>query len=145
MNDENNIISENKEIAEIFNDFFSTAATNLEIDKSEIYITEFTDINDPIFKAIKKYEMHPSIKKISEFISITEKFNFSSISCDDMKCIVNDLDISKATVYSSIPSKVFKQTFDICSDIITNMYNNNSTIAATFPSNMKYADVSPVR
>ena len=141
--DDNNIISENREIAEIFNDFFSTAATNLEIDKSEIYITEVIDINDPIFKAIKKYEMHPSIKKITESISITEKFNFSSVSCDDMKCIVNDLDISKATVYSSIPTKVFKQNFDICSDIITNMYNN-STIAATFPLNMKYADVSPV-
>ena len=51
--------------------------------------------------------------------------------------------ISKAMVYSSIPTKVFKQNFDICSDIITNMYNN-STIAATFPSNMKCADVSPV-
>ena len=122
MIDENNIISENKEIAEIFNDFFSTAATNLEIDKSEIYITEVIDINDPIFKAIKKYEMHPSIKKISESISITEKFNFPSVSCDDMKCIVNDLDISKATVYSSIPTKDFKQNFDICSDVITNMY-----------------------
>ena len=60
-----------------------------------------------------------------------------------MKCIVNDLDISKATVYSSIPTWIFKQNFDICSDIITNMYNN-SNIAATFPSNMKYADVSPV-
>ena len=87
--------------------------------------------------------MHPSIKKLTESISITEKFNFSSVSCDDMKCIVNDLDISKATVYSSIPTKVFKQNFDICSDVITNMYNN-STIAATFPSNMKYADVSPL-
>ena len=100
---ENNIISENKEIAEIFNDFFSTAATNLGIDKGEIYITEATDINDPILKAIKKYETHPSIKKITETISIIDKFNFSSVSCDDMKCIVNDLDISKATVYSSIP------------------------------------------
>ena len=129
-------------IAEILNEFVSTAATNLEIDKSEIYITEVTDINDPIFMAIKIYEMHPSIKKITESINITEKFNFSSVSCDDMKCIVNDLDISKATVYSSIPTKVFKQNFDICCDIITNMYNN-STIAATFPSNMKYA-VSPV-
>ena len=62
--DENNIISEKKEIAEIFNDFFSTAATNLEIDKSEIYITEVIDINDPIFKAIKKYEMHPLLFNI---------------------------------------------------------------------------------
>ena len=66
--------------------------------------------------------MHPSIKKISESISITEKFNFPSVSCDDMKCIVNDLDISKSTVYSSIPTKDFKQNFDICSDVIANMY-----------------------
>ena len=62
------------------------------------------------------------IKKITETVSINDKFNFSSVTCDDMKCIVNDLDISKATVYSSIPTGIFKQNFDICSDIITNMY-----------------------
>ena len=105
---ENNIISENKEIVEIFNDFFSTAATNLEIDKGEIYITEATNINDPILNAIKKYETHPSIKKITETVSINDKVNFSSVTCDDMKCIVNDLDISKATVYSSIPTGIYR-------------------------------------
>ena len=60
-----------------------------------------------------------------------------------MKSIVNAFDISNATVYSSIHTKVVKQNFDICCDIITNMYNN-STIVATFPSSMKYADVIPV-
>ena len=37
---ENNIISDNKEIAEIFNEFFSTATSNLEIDKCETYISD---------------------------------------------------------------------------------------------------------
>ena len=39
--------------------------------------------------------------------------------------------------------RAFPRKFDIYSDIITNMYNN-STIVATFPSNIKYADVSPL-
>ena len=87
-----------KETPEIFNNFLSTAASNLEIDYCETSITD-----DPICKALKKYEMHPSIKKRTE--SICKKINFSSVSCDDMKSVVDGLH-----TYRSVPTKVFKQT-----------------------------------
>ena len=63
--------------------------------------------------------------------------------CDDVQKIVSALDVSKTIAYCSIPTKVFIQNFDIYCGIITDIYNK-STISTTFPSNMKFADVSPV-
>ena len=59
-----------------------------------------TGISDPITKAIIKYENHPSIIKINEAHTITDKFKFSVVSCDDRQKIVNALDISKATAFT---------------------------------------------
>ena len=84
-----------------------------------------TGISDPITKAIIKYENRPIIIKINEAHTITDKFKFSVVSCDDIQKIVNALDTSKATAYNSIPTKLFKQNFDIFSGVITNIYNEN--------------------
>ena len=62
----NKIISENSDIAQIFNDFFSTAASKLNIEISDDHIMDVQYIKDRILKAIKKYEKHPSIIKINE-------------------------------------------------------------------------------
>ena len=127
----------------MFNDFFVSAATNLEIDVGDAYITDGKHISDPILNAIKKYEKHPSIIKITENISINNKFTFSTVPSHEVEAVVNSLDISKSTTYCNIPTKIFKQNFDICSGIITNIYNN-CTVVPNFPSIMKHADVSPV-
>ena len=101
-----------------------------------------TGISVPITKAIIKYENHPSIIKIDEANTITDKFKFSVVSCDDIQKIVNSLDTSKATAYNSIPTKLFKQNVDIFSAVITNIYNQ-TIVSANFPSNLKFADVCP--
>ena len=111
----NTIISENSEIAEVFNEFFDTQ-----------------NIDDPILKAIKKYEKHPSITKINENTRVDNKFSFSTVPLIDIKDVVNSLDASKSTTYCNIPTKIFKQNFDICSAV------------PNFPMTMKLADVSPV-
>ena len=78
-----------------------------------IYATRET-FNDPILAAIKKYEKHPSIIKIAENIETNEVFKFSPVSCKDVVEVVKSLDISKATTSRNIPTKVFKQNFDVC-------------------------------
>ena len=70
------------------------------------YTTDTTGITDPIIKAITKYEKHPSIIKINEALTITDKFNFPHVQCEDLQQIVNDLDVSKTTAYCSIPTGV---------------------------------------
>ena len=117
---------------------YETFSNDLPLD-----ITDAQHIRDPILKAIKKYENHPSIIKIVENVNVHDKFNFSPVSCKDVEMMVNCLDISKSTTSRNIPTKVFKQNFDICSGVITDIYNR-CTVVPNFPSNMKYADVNPV-
>ena len=76
-------------------------------------------------------------------IKIKEKFKFISVTCNDVENVVNRLDISKATTNRNIPTNIFRQNVDICSGIITNIYNN-CNIVPDFPSNLKYADVNPI-
>ena len=140
-NDE--IITDNAKVANIFNDFFSNVVLNLNIEENSLYISDTEGITDPVLKAIKKYENHPSIVKIKENVDAGNKFNFSRVSSNEMGNIVNNLDVSKANTYKNIPTKVFKQNVDIYLDIITNIYNN-SIIKPNFSSKMKCADINPV-
>ena len=63
MNNNNKTISNNEELAEIFNKHFSKIVENLDIDETLASNIASSDIADPVFNAIKKYEDHPSIKK----------------------------------------------------------------------------------
>ena len=57
----NRTITNNHELAETFNTFFSNITQNLKIDSNLVEITENLNISDPVLKAIKKYEKHASI------------------------------------------------------------------------------------
>ena len=65
---ENNVIfDDDRKVCEIFSEFFSNVAKNLNV----VINDEFCDVNetDPIFKAIEKYAKHPSILKIKDNVS----------------------------------------------------------------------------
>ena len=65
MNNNNKTVSTNKELAEIFNKHFSKLVENLDGDKTLASNMASSDNTDPVFNAIKKYEYHPSIKKLN--------------------------------------------------------------------------------
>ena len=64
LNNNNKTISNNEERAEIFNNHFSKLVENVDLDETLVRNIASSDITDPLFNAIKKYEDHPSIKKI---------------------------------------------------------------------------------
>ena len=68
LKDSNRTITNNHELAETFNTFFSNITQNLKLDSNLVEITENLNISDPVIKAIKKCEKHPSIIKIKETI-----------------------------------------------------------------------------
>ena len=68
MNNNNKAISNNEELAEMFNKHSSKLVENLDIDKTLASNTASSDNTDPVFNAIRKYEYHPSIKKIKHFM-----------------------------------------------------------------------------
>ena len=64
----NRKITNNHELSETFNIFFSNITKNLKLDSNLVEITENLNISDPVTKAIKKCEKHPSIIKMKETI-----------------------------------------------------------------------------
>ena len=77
----NRTITNNHELAETFNTFFSNITQNLKIDSNLVEITENLNTSDPILKAIKKYEKHPCIIKIKEKMKNKNmSFSFSFVT-----------------------------------------------------------------
>ena len=58
------VISEDKEIAETFNEFFVNIVPSLKISPKENYETDVGNDNEPILNYINKFKNHPSIKVI---------------------------------------------------------------------------------
>lgn len=66
MEDNNRTVTNNQELAEQFNTFFSKIIQNLKIDNKLVEIVLNFHTFDPALKAIKKYGKLPCIIKIKE-------------------------------------------------------------------------------
>ena len=94
--------------------------------------------------AIAKYGNHPSI------IAITEKmeklgnptFGFDFTSYEETVKEVNNLKIRKVSQKRDIPVRIIKENIDISYFLYHNF--NNSLSCSTFPTAMKYAEVTPI-
>ena len=95
--------------------------------------------------ALKKIQNHPSInaftKQMKNLGNFTFSFNF--ISHDDIVKVLNKLKSQKASQKTDIPIKIIKENIDIISHFLYHNFNN-SLSCSTFPTGMKYADVTPV-
>ena len=100
-------------------------------------------MSDPVLKAIKKYEHHPSILKIKENVKLGESFSFSKVCEEEISEIVKKLDPSKATTHKNIPIKIFKQHIDIYNKNVTNLINKMIE-KSEFPDILKMADITPI-
>ena len=60
----NKIVSEDKEVADILNTYFSESVDSLDIGENKFIINSADHIVDPIERAIFKYKNHPSILEI---------------------------------------------------------------------------------
>ena len=68
LKESNKTITNNVEVAETFNTFFSKVVPNLNLDNNLGNNITSSHITDPVFCAVKKYENHPSILKIKEMM-----------------------------------------------------------------------------
>ena len=97
---------------------------------------------DPINRATSKYEHHPSILKIKEIFGNKGKFSFVHCKYEDVCDEIRSLNISKACPKTSIPTNIIKENCDIFALKLHNDLNH-SIDDATFPNNLKQADVTP--
>ena len=95
--------------------------------------------------ALKTYKNHLSItaitKKTKNLGNSTFSFNF--ISHEDIVKELNKLKTKKASQKTDIPIKIVKENVDIISHFLHHNFSN-SLSCSTFPTGMKYADVTSI-
>ena len=65
------IISDDDKVANIFSTFFTNTVKNLDLTISETILVICSNVDDPVLKAIKRYENHPSILNIKKTMVMT--------------------------------------------------------------------------
>ena len=123
--------------------FLATLLINLNIVENNEFANHNVNDLDPVRKAIQKYKHHPSIIKIKEVFGNQDTFSFVHCTYENMSDEIQSLNISKACPKTSIPPKLIKDNHDIFALILHNDLNH-SIDYATFPDNLKQADITPV-
>ena len=110
-----NLVSDEKELAIIMNNFFINITKDLELKKdSKGKLNNLEDI-------LKTFESHPGIEKIKKAINTTEKFSFRNVKDDEGRKFIVNLDGSKATPVRDIPTDMLKLSIDIHLPIMTQL------------------------
>ena len=137
------IISNDREVAETFNWYFANVVENLDIEGFITCDYSYVPEIDYISNIIEKFKNHPSILRIKEKVEIDESFLFSPVDETVIRDKIGSLDKRKPTTYNNIPMRVLVENKDIISPIITEIYNDSNR-NSNFPNSLKLADVTPV-
>ena len=141
-----NVISDDQELADTFNNFFEHAVDNLGIQEyqSDHNIDRNSISDDPIDYAITKYKNHPSIIMINENVSFESRFSFTAVNEDDIQREILNLNPKKPGTFGNIPTKMLKSSSEICSVALQNIWNSEILGKLYFPNKLKLADITPV-
>ena len=146
LNENDLLIRNEYKIANIFNTFFVNIVPNLGIEIDQQYLSNVSNISNPVEKAIKKYQKHPSISIINKMVSSVEneaRFSFTCVTIDDISKKIKRLDIKKATQESDIPIKVIKQFPNFFIDFLHKNINSCLT-EGTLPNDFNKVVVLPI-
>ena len=144
--EKNEIIKDNKQNAEIMNSYFINVAKNLNIPEfTTEKIPENTIIEcfDPIDCIIHEYSKHPSILEINDTTTPLETFSFNKINEMHTRTEILALNTKKSTRHDSIPPKIIKGSVSILTIPLRDLFNV-SLEKCLFPSDLKYADITPL-
>ena len=113
-------------------------------------LTDFSNIDDPVGRAVKKFENHPSIldirrRNISISISINSLFAFSEVGAAEMLIEIKNLNDKKSGTFMNIPVKRFKEVGDIVADALAQIWNEEVIKNKKFAVELKVADITPLR
>ena len=64
--EDDEVITDDKEIAETFNKFFINAVSNLDLKENNAILNDTEHLKDPVKKALHKFKDHPSILEIKK-------------------------------------------------------------------------------
>ena len=133
-------INDEKEVAEIFNNFFGNITKDLNLTKPPS--TEGKFDNDFILNCISKFEEHPSIIKIKEHNN-KNNFKFNFTTQEEVMKVIDSLKSNKSQNKDDIPVKIVKTYKVLFSEFIAKNINH-SIRSNTFPDILKLANITPI-
>ena len=108
------VISDEKEVAEVFSKYFDMLVSNLNLKVSENLLSPHENllsphgnIDNPICAAVSKYQNHPSIKIIWTKHR-NKTFSFDNVIFDCINYEIKNLDPHKVIQESDIQTKIIK-------------------------------------
>ena len=142
----NEIIRDDIKNASTINDYFVDITKNLDIPDIEIeqlpWNTDDVCI-DPIDTILYRYKNHPSILEIRQNVTYTETFTFIQINESQIKKEILELNPKRTAGFDSIPPNIIKDSIAVLTSPLTNLFNT-AVIECLFPSDLKYANVTPL-
>ena len=131
----NDLITDEKSLAETFNNYFVNVVSNLGINILD---------NKSGKGDVSNYYNHPSITTIKQHITDKNKvFSFRKVTKDEISSVIKTLNHKKATLSNDIPTKIIQQFSDIFTDFLYNNFNS-CLESGIFPDELKLAEVIPV-
>jgi hypothetical protein len=131
------IISEDKEVSNIFNSFFQEIGSDI----------GFPENNDrPLNEINEQYKEHESLKVINDRIRINRDHNcfiFRFVTEREVTKLINSLSSKKASGYDEIPAQFIKKLRHKLARPLTALINR-CILENTFPSGMKKANITPL-
>ena len=112
--DKENIISDDKDVVVTLNNFFENAAKSINITENNYILSNTCEPTDPVDITINKFQQHLSILAIKEHVIFIDMFNFSSLTLEEILREISSLDNNKAGTFKNIPTRLLKETSDIC-------------------------------
>ena len=139
----NEIISSDIEVANTFQNFFSSIVKNLNIQRDETHLSKATQDN-PVLARIEKFSTDPSIISIQKRMETnSNRFSFKYEERKKFLTEIQNLNSRKASQQNDIPVKILKENSDICSYALYHNFSN-SLFSNKFPKYLKMADITPL-
>ena len=104
-----------------------------------------TDISlyDFVRRCCAYHANHPSINKILAHKPTDFSFDFQKVQPDQTLAVLRNLNTTKAVGYDAIPARFLRDGATILAPHVTTIFNS-MVATSTFPSSLKYAEVSPI-
>ena len=135
------IASDDNKVANIFNEYFNNLLEDLNLNVPENLVNHYCKGERPVSLTILKYQNHPSITSIKKNQSLN-KFPFENVSVSDIKKKLQNLDTSKATQKSDLPTKIIEENFDILVPFLFCSVNSSIDVSI-IQKTLKFVDIIP--
>ena len=93
--------------------FFANIMNTLNIEKDESIFCDIGNNTDPLLRATKKYNKHPSTLRIKQHFKNLAEFSFVPVHKDVIAKKIKNLNTKKAAPQDDIPVKILKLNNDI--------------------------------